>query len=331
MAAKLIIWKRGGTTNPMLSMADPNVLKAMSQNVVYMTFETELRKPRFLPDTGARRQRRRRDMTSIAQKGTALITGASSGIGAVYADRLSKAGHDLILVARNAERLRALAARLTTEIGRSVETVAADLTDPADLAKVETRLKTDASITLLVNNAGIGATAPLLQSDIGKMHEMITLNVTAPTRLAYAAAPAFVARGAGTIINIASIVAITPELLNGVYGGSKAFILAFTRSLHHELADKGVRVQAVLPGATATEFWSLAGTPVEHLPKSIVMSAGDAVDAALAGLEQGELVTIPSLPDKADWDAFETARDRLAPNLSHEVPAARYHVRRKVA
>jgi len=264
-------------------------------------------------------------------KGTALITGASAGIGAVYADRLATAGYDLILVARNAERLRTLAARLTTQSGRSIETVAADLTQPADLARVEAILKTDASITLLVNNAGVGATAPLLQSDITKMEQMITLNVSVPTRLAYAIAPAFVARGAGTIINIASIVAVSPELLNGVYGGSKAFVLAFSQSLHHELGAKGIRVQAVLPGATATEFWSAAGKPVTELPQSIVMSADDVVDAALAGLEQGERVTIPSLPDAADWDAFERARQALGPNLSRDTPAARYGVGRRAA
>jgi hypothetical protein len=259
-------------------------------------------------------------------KGTALITGASSGIGAVYADRLAKAGYDLILVARNGARLRAVADKLTTDSGRSVETVAADLTNTADLTKVETILKTDASITLLVNNAGVGATGPLLTSDIRKMDEMIALNVSALTRLAYAAAPAFVARKAGTIINISSIVAITPERLNGVYGGSKAFVLAFSQSLHHELADKGVRVQAVLPGATATEFWDISGTPIQYLPEGIVMSAEDMVDAALAGLAQGELVTIPALPNKADWDAFESARATLGPQLSLPSPAARYGV-----
>ena len=115
-------------------------------------------------------------------------------------------------------------------------------------------LRTDPRITLLVNNAGVGATAPLLVSDIDEMARMISLNVVAPTRLAYAAAPAFVARGKGAIVNIASIVAIAPETLNGVYGGSKAFVLAFTQSLQHELAQKGVRVQAVLPGATADRF-----------------------------------------------------------------------------
>jgi short-subunit dehydrogenase len=261
-------------------------------------------------------------------KGTALITGASSGIGAVYADRLARRGYDLILVARNAERLAALASAITDRTGRAVETVRADLTDRADRARVETILRTDASITLLVNNAGVGGTAPLLDADIDAMEAMIELNVTAPMRLAYAVAPAFAARGAGTIVNIASIVAIAPELLNGVYGGSKAFVLALTQSLQHELAGKGLRVQAVLPGATATEFWDIAGTPVDHLPQAIVMSAEDMVDAALAGLDQGEVVTIPSLPDAADWAAFEAARQALGPNLSHASPAARFAVAR---
>lgn len=256
--------------------------------------------------------------------GTALITGASSGIGAVYADRLARRGYDLILVARNRERLDTLASRLTDATGRSIEVVAADLGKREDVRRIEEILRTDSSITLLVNNAGIGGAAPLLDSNADQMEAMIDLNVTALTRLTYAVAPKFVARGAGAIVNIASIVAVAPEVLNGVYGGTKAFVLAFSQSLHHELGAKGVRVQAVLPGATRTEFWDVAGHPVDNLPQDIVMSAGDLVDAALAGFDQGELATVPSLPELADWTAFESARAALAPNLSHSKPAARY-------
>ena len=257
-------------------------------------------------------------------KGTALITGASSGIGAIYAHRLAQQGYDLIIVARNEERLKALASRLTAETGRTVETVAADLGSKAGLSRVESVLKEDRSITLLVNNAGFGGTAPLLAADVDKMHEMIELNVTALMRLTYAAVPGFVGRGGGTIINIASIVAIAPELLNGVYGGTKAFVLAFSQSLKHELAEKNIRIQAVLPGATATEFWGIAGTPVEHLPNEIVMSAEDMVDASLAGLDQGEFATIPALEDQGLFAAYEQARQALMPNLSRSVPAPRY-------
>ena len=259
-------------------------------------------------------------------KGTALVTGASSGIGAVYADRLARRGFDLILVARNRERLEALAAKLVRETGRKVEVLPADLMSRKDIAPVEAALRTRNDITMLVNNAGVGAAAPLLASDVDKMEEMIALNVSVLTRLTYAAVPGFVERGAGTLVNIASIVAISPETLNGVYGGSKAFVLALSQSLQHELKDKGVRVQAVLPGATATEFWGIAGVPMEHLPKEIVMTAQDMVDAALAGLDQGEQVTVPALPDLAEWEAFDAARRAMSGRLSSTAPAARYRV-----
>jgi uncharacterized protein len=216
--------------------------------------------------------------------GRALVTGASSGIGAVYADRLAKRGYDLILVARSGEKLKSLAARLTSETGQSVKVIPADLGDKAALSKVEAVLRDDPSITMLVNNAATASRALLLDADVDEMEAMIALNVTALTRLTYAAAPAFVARGAGTIINIASMVAIWPERLNGVYGASKAFVVAFSQSLHHELAEKGVRVQAVLPSDTATDIWERAGLHYSKLPAGTVMSTEDMVDAALAGL-----------------------------------------------
>jgi short-subunit dehydrogenase len=156
------------------------------------------------------------------------------------------------------------------------------------------------------------------------MEDMITLNITALTRLAYAVAPGFVARGAGTVINISSIVAIAPEILNGVYGGTKAFVLGLSQSMHRELADKGVRIQAVLPGATATDFWSEAGNPVENLPQEIVMSAEDMVDAALVGLEIGEVVTIPGLHEGEQWDRYEAQRQVLSGLFGSSTAAARY-------
>jgi uncharacterized protein len=262
--------------------------------------------------------------TNNTPKGVAMVTGASSGIGAIYADRLARRGYDLILVARSADRLTALAGRLVQETGRSVETLTADLGDAADLARVETRLRTDPRVTMLVNNAGVGATAPLLDADIDEMTRLISLNATALTRLTYAAAPGFVTRGAGAFINIASVVAIEPERLNGVYGASKAFVLALSQSLQHELAQHGVRVQAVLPGATATDFWAIAGTPVEHLPSEIVMTAEDLVDAGLIGFDRGEVVTIPALAEEAKWRAYEGARQAMMGHLSSATLAARY-------
>jgi len=269
---------------------------------------------------------RKKEKTMNHSKGTALITGASRGIGAVYADRLAKRGYDLIVVARGQAQLEALAARLANETGRSVTPLPIDLNDKTDLAKVETTLRDDQTITMLVNNAGIASVAPLLNADVEKMADMIALNVTALTRLTYAAAPAFVARGAGTIINIASIVGISPETLNGVYGATKAYVIALSHSLQHELADKGLRIQAVLPGATATDLWEIAGLPWQNLPASIVMSPEDMVDAALVGLEQGELVTIPSLHEGGDWMRFEAARRAISKQFGNSKPASRYRV-----
>jgi hypothetical protein len=257
-------------------------------------------------------------------KGTAVITGASSGIGAVYADRLARRGYNLVLVARRADKLEEVADRIRSTTGRRVDLFPADLSDELDLARVELFLKETPGITLLVNNAGLGGALTLLDSDVDQMSAMIALNVTALTRLTYAVVPHFVERGAGTIINIGSIVAINPEALNGVYGGTKAFVLAFSQNLHKELDGTGVAVQVVLPGATATDFWDLSGRPLEQLPSGIVMTSEDLVDAALTGLDRGEFVTIPSLQDGGLYATYEAARQAMIGKLSTATPAARY-------
>lgn len=255
---------------------------------------------------------------------TALITGASSGIGAIYADRLARRGYDLILTGRDGAKLSALAAQLEADTGRKVDTIAADLAVKADLRRVEQRLASDASISMLVNNAGLGAVKPLVDSTPEELDALIDVNVTALTRLTRAVAPGLVARGEGAIINVSSIVALKPELLNGTYGGSKAFVLALTQSLHHELGGKGIQVQAVLPGVTATPFWDRAGHAVSNLPTDWVMTPEDLVDAALAGFDQRELVTVPPLPELDDFNRMEEARHAMAGKLSNSKPAARY-------
>jgi len=264
-------------------------------------------------------------MSNPSPKGAALVTGASTGIGAIYADRLAKRGYDLILVARNKDRLDTLAGRLRLETGRRVTALQADLGDKAGLAKVEAVIHEDPSITMLVNNAGVGSVASILQADVDKMEAMIELNITALTRLTYAAAPAFVARGAGTIINISSVVGIAVEALNGVYSASKSYVLSFGHSLQKDLADKGVRVQTVLPGATATEFWDVAGYAPQK-SSEITMRAEDLVDAALAGLDAGEAVTIPGLHEGEAWTRWEQERRDLAAKFRNPKPAPRYHV-----
>jgi short-subunit dehydrogenase len=263
-------------------------------------------------------------MDIIKAKGTALITGATGGIGSLYAQRLLERGYDVILVARDQQRLDHLVTRLSQQTAHGVEGMAADLGNDADLEFVEARLAKDERITMLVNNAGVGAVAPLLETPLRDIDRMIGINVRVLTRLSRAVAPVFVARGGGAIINIASIVAVAPELLNGVYGASKAYVLAFSQSLLHELSGHGVRVQVVMPGATATKFWAESGKPVEQLPQQWVMSAENMVDAALAGFDLGEFATIPSLPDLADWETLEAARLSLRPNLSRAEPAWRY-------
>lgn len=262
--------------------------------------------------------------TSMPSLGTAVVTGASSGIGAVYADRLARRGYDLVLVARDAARLTALANRLARETGVRTEVLQTDLTNPADRARVEQRLQSDASITLLLNNAGMAVSGTFLESDIDAVERMIALNVVAPTRLAAAVAKGFAARKAGTLINIASVLALVPEMFSGTYSGTKAYVLNLSKSLQAELGRHGVRVQAVLPGATRTEIWDRAGTPIAHLPQEMLMDVDTMVDAALAGLDQGEEVTIPSLEAVQEWTALEDARRALGPFLSLRDPARRY-------
>lgn len=258
--------------------------------------------------------------------GTALITGASTGLGAVYADRLAKRGHDLILVARNGAQMEALATKLRAETGVAVDVIAADLTKGDDVTRVEQRLIDDAAITLFVNNAGMSLNGGTLENSAADVQTIIALNITAAARLGIAAGKAFGARGKGAIVNIASVLALAPEMFEGVYSGSKAFVLNLSLALSASLRERGVTVQAVLPGATRTEIWERSGKDVDAFPAEMVMDAGDLVDAALTGLDRGEEVTIPPLADEGQWDAYRAARLAMGPNLSRRDVADRYRV-----
>jgi short-subunit dehydrogenase len=257
-------------------------------------------------------------------KGTALVTGASSGIGAVYADRLARRGYDLVLVARDQARLEAIAAGLRAETGRKVDVLPADLAIPEKLAVVQGRIDNDPTLTLLVNNAGISLNGSLLDNDAAALERLIAVNITAPTLLASAAGKAFVRRRNGTIINIASVLALAPEVLDGVYSGSKAYILNLSIALAEKVRNAGVHVQAVLPGATRTEIWQRSGKDVDALLPGKVMDVNDLVDAALVGLDNGETVTIPPLADEEQWTTYNNARLALGPNLSSRDVARRY-------
>jgi hypothetical protein len=261
-----------------------------------------------------------------ATKGTALVTGASSGIGAVYADRLAHRGHDMILVARDMARLEAVAGRLRAATGRAIEVLPADLSVRADVAKVAARLDSDPAITVLVNNAGVSLNGGLLDNGADQLEALIAVNITAPTLLAAAAGRAFVRRKAGAIINIASVLALAPEAFDGVYSGSKSYILNLSLKLALDVKEAGVRVQAVLPGATRTEIWQRSGKDIDAFPQDMVMEAADLVDAALVGFDRGEIVSIPPLADAAQWTAYDDARLALGPNLSRRDVADRYRV-----
>ncbi len=253
---------------------------------------------------------------------TVLITGASSGIGATYADRFARRGHNLVLVARDKDRMEAAAASLHAEHGVAVAVLPADLTKPEDLDRVEARLREDARIGLLVNNAGVAASGGFVNPDLDVLEQMIRLNVTAMARLAGSVVPRFLAQGGGSIINLSSVLALAPEVLAGAYAATKAFVLTFSQSLQIELGPRGLYVQAVLPAATRTEIWARSGMNIDAIPG--VMEVGELVDAALVGFDRKEAITIPPLPDAGQWDAFTASRQAMLPNFRQEHPAARY-------
>ena len=254
--------------------------------------------------------------------GTAIVTGASSGIGAVYADRLAARGHDLVLVARRRDRLEALAASLSARHGRRIEVVAADLADPDDVARVETAIADTPALAAIVNAAGLGALGPAAQTDPDQVDRMLRVTILALTRLSQAAARRFAAAGRGTIVNIGSVIAVMPVPGAGAYSGSKAYVLNFSRALQAELGNQGIIVQAVMPGPVRSEFFGDRPAP---FPDALFMSAETLVDTALTALDQGETVTFPNLADGNAWQRFEVARTELVGGVTQSgAPAPRY-------
>lgn len=253
---------------------------------------------------------------------TVLITGASSGIGSVYAERFARRGHDLVLVARDKARLDALAERLRQDTGVAIDILPADLTQRSDLATVETRLRDDARIGILVNNAGIAQSGSFTEQSADSIEQLVTLNTLALTRLAAAVAPRLANAGEGAIINIGSVVGLAPEFGMSLYGASKAFVLFLSQGLSLELTPKGVYVQAVLPAATRTEIWERAGIDINTL--SEVMDVGELVDAALVGFDRRETVTIPPLHVAERWNTLDAARQGLLSDIRQAQAAERY-------
>lgn len=255
-------------------------------------------------------------------KPTVLITGASSGIGAVYAERFAQRGHNLVLVARDKARLTALAERLQRETAVSVDIIPADLTQSDDLAKVEARLRNDSSIGILINNAGIAQSGRFAEQTAASVEQLIALNVTALTRLSGAVTPRFIQAGDGAIVNVSSVVALAPEFAMTVYGATKAFVLFLSQGMDIELSSSGIYVQAVLPAGTYTEIWQRAGIELPAAEK--LMTAEELVDAALVGFDRRERVTIPPLRNEARWNDLDAARQALLPDINQAEAARRY-------
>jgi len=258
----------------------------------------------------------------MKRKPAVLITGASSGIGATYADRFASRGHDLVLLARNAERLNEVGERLRSAHGANVDVIRADLADPESLARVSARLAEDESIGILVNNAGVGLSGAFADQNPEDVAKLVAINVGAVTMLAQTAARRFAQSGEGAIINVSSVVGLIPEFGQTVYAASKAFVTTLSQSMAVELTGKGVYVQAVLPAAAATEIWTRSGANPSHLPP--MMDVGALVDAALVGFDRRETITIPVLPDAGLWEHYQNARKAMLPGFGGVRPAARY-------
>jgi len=255
-------------------------------------------------------------------KPSVLITGASTGIGAVYAERFARRGHDLVLVARDKAKLDLLAEHLRQERGIAVDVLPADLRQAADLATVEARLRDDSRIGILINNAGVAQSGGFAAQTPDSIERLIALNVTALTRLASAVTPRWVKAGEGSIVNISSIVGLAPEFAMTVYGATKAFVLFLSQGMDVELSSKGIYIQAVLPAGTYTEIWDRAGIDISNSPK--FMEVGELVDAALIGFDRRERVTIPPLHNAARWDTLDASRQALLSDIKQDEAAERY-------
>ena len=263
-----------------------------------------------------------------ASLGTAIVTGASSGIGKVYADRLAARGYNLVLVARRQERLREIATNLQEQFAVQAHILAADLSTPAGVAAVAERIASDPEVSMMVNNAGLSLLKPLTDTPDDVIARMVALNITAMTTLSKVALVAFKARGTGALVNIGSGAGFAPYPGIPVYGATKAYVYLFTQSLQSEVRDTDVRVQLVLPGAVVSEGWDVAGgQEIDPLPEAVVMTTEDCVDAALNGLDRQEMVTAPSLHNETLLRDYEAASAELLQGMFDATPASRYGLR----
>jgi short-subunit dehydrogenase len=263
-------------------------------------------------------------------KPRALITGASSGLGAAFAERLAQDGYDLIVVARRRDRLESLAEQLNSKHHTNVEVITADLSKPDDLLTIEKHIAADNMLELLVNNAGFGGYMPFVELDPNKATELINLKVLAVTRLTRVALSGMISRGHGSIINVSSRLAFSGFMgstqlpKRATYVGANAFINAFSQLLQSELEGTGVQVQALCPGVIETEFHEHVGIDPNRYPAAIVMKPEDVVQAALTGLKLGEVICVPAQEDPELLTQIQESQKRFFELSRSGSLAARY-------
>jgi hypothetical protein len=267
-----------------------------------------------------------REHTQAGTPGAAIITGASAGLGRVFAERLARQGYDLILVARRALRLAELALQLTREYDVSVEPVAADLATSEGVDRIAAYFSVRDDITLLLNNAGTSTLGNVSESKPDQLAAMINLNVVALTRLCAAALFAFRSRDRGAIVNVGSVLGFHSLPISSIYSGTKGYVLNFTLGIQQEVAGSNVKVHLAAPGAIATDLWEISGVPLSNLDPAIVMTAERAVDAILSGFALGESVILPSVESSDLLQQYEEARLALLTASQTSGPASRYSV-----
>ena len=229
----------------------------------------------------------------------AVVTGASAGIGWEMARQLAVRGYDLLAVARREDRLAKLAREISNESGRKVQCMPLDLTVPEDRNKLVSALNTSAEkLSLVVNNAGFGFVGPTVQMPSERIAGMIELNITALTELSHEAAKIMMKKRAGALINVGSTASFQPVPYMTVYSATKAYVLSFTEALAEELAEYGIRVMALCPGYTKTEFQAVAGVKLDGVPLRSVMSAEECVRIGLEDFEKGKRVSVTGFENK---------------------------------